>query len=77
MNALPDTWENAEIAYSHDIGETHQPNATRSVEWLDEHGKCVDHIRPGQSTIEGAGHGAFIKRKCCYGILNIPSCLFL
>jgi hypothetical protein len=62
LNALPKTYEEALVAREHDIGMTHQPNATRSIEWLAENGKCVDHISPGQSTIEGAGHGAFTKR---------------
>jgi hypothetical protein len=62
INALPDNWEGAQMAFQYDIGETHQANATRSVKWLEENGKCVDHIYPGQSTIEGAGHGAFSKR---------------
>eukprot|EP00980_Cylindrotheca_fusiformis_P003665 scaffold818_cov136-Cylindrotheca_fusiformis.AAC.31 len=62
LNALPKSFEEALIAREHDIGMTHQPNATRTLEWLAEHGKCVDHISHGKSTIEGAGHGAFAKR---------------
>lgn len=33
-----------------------------SVEWLQEHGKCQDHLKPGRSTIEAAGRGAFATR---------------
>ncbi len=33
-----------------------------SIEWLQEHGKCQDHIRPGHSTIPHAGRGAFATR---------------
>ena len=35
----------------------------RSLEWLQEHGKCQDHIRPGDSTIPHAGKGAFASRR--------------
>jgi hypothetical protein len=62
INALPTTYEDAQLAIREDIGATHQPAATRSLEWLQEYGKCIDHIIPGKSTIEGAGHGAFAKR---------------
>lgn len=33
-----------------------------SLEWLKEHGKCQDHLRPGPSTIPHAGRGAFATR---------------
>eukprot|EP00980_Cylindrotheca_fusiformis_P003683 scaffold818_cov136-Cylindrotheca_fusiformis.AAC.49 len=62
VNALPATFEEARIAKEHDIGMVFQPNSTRSVEWLQKNGRCIDNIYPGVSTIEGAGHGAFAKR---------------
>mmetsp|Transcript_25944 Transcript_25944/g.39184 ORF Transcript_25944/g.39184 Transcript_25944/m.39184 type:complete len:637 (+) Transcript_25944:90-2000(+) len=34
----------------------------RSIEWLQKHGKCQDHLRPGRSTIAQAGRGAFASR---------------
>jgi SET domain len=34
----------------------------RSLDWLDEHGYCQDHIKPDRSTIEQAGRGAFASR---------------
>ena len=63
LNALPNTLAEAEQAIqANDIGTVHQPKATRSVQWLYENGKCIDHIVPGISTIPDAGHGAFAKR---------------
>ncbi|KAG7345061.1 SET methyltransferase domain containing protein [Nitzschia inconspicua] len=64
LNALFDfDWSDVEAAVeARDFGILLQPNATRSLDWLDEHGKCIDHIVHGPSTIEGAGHGAFAKR---------------
>jgi SET domain len=34
----------------------------RSLDWLQEHGYCQDHLRPGRSTIRQAGRGAFAAR---------------
>lgn len=34
----------------------------KSLEWLEKHGKCQDHLRPGVSTIPYAGRGAFANR---------------
>ena len=64
LNALYDfTWKDVLRAIDvDDIGILLQNNATRSVEWLNENGKCIDHIVHGRSTIDGAGHGAFAKR---------------
>eukprot|EP00980_Cylindrotheca_fusiformis_P003668 scaffold818_cov136-Cylindrotheca_fusiformis.AAC.34 len=79
INALPKSFEEALVAREHDIGMTHQPNATRTLEWLAEKGKCLDHISHGKSTIEEAGRGAFAKRDLPKGttitgspLLHIP-----
>jgi len=61
-NAIPPTFEEGLLAVEKDIGATHQPAATRSIEWLNENAKCVDHIIPKDSTIPDAGRGAFAKR---------------
>jgi hypothetical protein len=76
-NALPKSYEDALIATKEDIGVLHQPNATRDLEWLQEHGKCMDHIIPGRSTIENAGHGAFAKRFLPAGTVITGSPLIL
>jgi hypothetical protein len=57
LNALHDfSWKDMERAIdAHDMGILLQKNATRSIDWLDQHGKCIDHIVHGRSTIEGAG----------------------
>jgi hypothetical protein len=34
----------------------------KSIEWLDEHGYCQDHLKPGKSTVPQAGYGAFASR---------------
>lgn len=49
-----------------------QPAAFRTVEWLEEHGRCMDNIRVGASTIPDAGRGAFAKRKIKKGKIVTP-----
>ncbi|KAL7574252.1 hypothetical protein ACA910_012507 [Epithemia clementina (nom. ined.)] len=36
--------------------------ATRSQQWLEQHGTCGDHIQAGPSTLKQAGHGGFASR---------------
>ena len=37
-------------------------NILKSPEWFEEHGVCVDNLRPGPSNIPDAGRGAFANR---------------
>lgn len=57
LNAIHDfSWEDIQKAIdADDIGYLLQPNATRAIEWLNENGKCIDHVVHGRSTIDGAG----------------------
>ena len=43
------------------------------VEWLEENGICLDTLRWGRSTIQGAGRGAFVKEPFERGDVIIPS----
>lgn len=49
-----------------------QPKSVRSLQWLESHGRCIDNIRPGASTIPDAGRGAFATRKIKAGGLVSP-----
>ena len=62
LNAMPKTVEEATVVFHEEIEMVYQPNATRSIDWLKENGKCVDNIISKQSTIKGAGRGAFASR---------------
>jgi len=62
LNALPKQFDDAKWAAQHDVTDLHQPAATRSIEDLQQFGKCMDHIRNGRSTIKQAGVGAFATR---------------
>jgi hypothetical protein len=63
LNALPENDEDLKLALGKSIEDIYQKNATRSLEWLREHGTCVDHTLHKPSTIAGSGEGAFAKRR--------------
>jgi hypothetical protein len=62
LAALPKTYQAATRAIDVGITQTEEELATRSLEFLEEHGKCLDHIQPKDSTIPHAGRGAFATR---------------
>jgi hypothetical protein len=63
LNAIPPSFEDAKIALQkQEINVIFQPNATRSIEWLQREGKCADHIYWDYSTLKGAGRGGFARR---------------
>jgi hypothetical protein len=44
----------------------------RSVEWIKENGRCVDHIVPGRSKLPHAGRGAIAQRFIASGDVVVP-----
>ena len=72
LNALPQTLAEARIAAQDDgMTKLYQPNATRSLEWLEQNGRCTDHIRPGHS--DEAGRGALAVRALPKGTIVATS----
>lgn len=62
LHALPNDLESVDEALEHGLRSLFQNNATRSVEWLQQNGACIDNIIAGRSTIPTAGRGAFAQR---------------
>jgi hypothetical protein len=56
-----------------DLGLLFQANARASIEYLEQNGICLDTIQPQQSTIPGAGFGAFATRSFAQGGIIISS----
>jgi hypothetical protein len=54
-------------------GEVGNENSIRSVQYLKEHGKCMDNIVPAKSEIPHAGRGAFATRFIPKGGLVAPA----
>ena len=74
LNALPDNFHDALVAYNAgDIAVILQPNHVHTLEYLEEHGTCLDNIRPGPSTLPSAGHGAFATRPLSAGTILTKS----
>ena len=74
LGAMPDTLEDAlTAATAGELAILHQPAATRSLEWLQDNGRCIDNIQPGFSTLPQAGHGAFAVRDLAAGQLITTS----
>ena len=64
MTALPKTIKQLEEVVGGngdiDLGFLFQPNATHSLEFLQQHGSCINNIIPKQSTNPEAGWGIFV-----------------
>lgn len=73
MNALPKSAQVVQEATERGTSEVLLPGSVRSIEWLEENGKCLDNIRPGKSTIRQAGRGAFATRLIPRGSIVAPA----
>lgn len=71
-NALPKTYKDLEKALVVGSAKSFERYSMHSLEWLAENGRCMDNIRPGNSTIEQAGRGAFASRFIPQGGLVAP-----
>jgi hypothetical protein len=71
-NALPITFNDVLVAHNEGSAQSRQPYAIRTSEWLTTNGKCMDNIRPGNSSIPQAGRGAFASRTIPKGQLVAP-----
>mmetsp|Transcript_41941 Transcript_41941/g.98303 ORF Transcript_41941/g.98303 Transcript_41941/m.98303 type:complete len:749 (-) Transcript_41941:79-2325(-) len=48
-------------------------DSRRPLDWLEKHGRCIDHIYLKQSELSSAGRGAFLRRKMKKGDVLITS----
>jgi hypothetical protein len=72
-NALPRSLEQVPAVIKSGTAKNSVPNRTRSIEWLDENGICLDNIKPGKSKISGAHNGAFATRPLKKGEIIAPA----
>jgi SET domain len=59
--------------WKHFDDKTEYKRPIRSPAWLEENGWCIDHLEIKQSTIPGAGRGAFVKRNLAAGTMVAPA----
>lgn len=71
LNALPTNL--TDIPRILQVKTSQQYPSTRNLQWLQQHGACADNIRPGRSTIPGAGRGAFASRPLAKGTVVAPA----
>ena len=67
FNALPKDMNEFESVMLDGIRAILQPHFTRDLDLLRKHGRCVDNIKSGPSTLSQAGHGAFASRPLAKG----------
>ena len=74
LNALPSDPTVVESVAETGTAFRDYNRSARSLEWLGEHGACMDHLQIGKSQIdEQAGHGAFATRFLAKGSLVAPA----
>ena len=71
-NAYPKDYNSFKVATEAGTATLTVPNRVRTIEWLEQNGRCLDNIRPGLSTIRQAGRGAFATRKMKSGDIITP-----
>lgn len=62
LSAIPKSFPDAKHAFNVGIEKSETEQSILPLEYLDEHGKCLDYLQPGNSTIPHAGRGAFATR---------------
>jgi hypothetical protein len=77
LHEIPNAWESVEpmmeqlrmknSSVSQELRKLYQESATRSLDWLKEHGSCLDRIETAPSTLPGAGRGGFAKQSFAMG----------
>jgi len=72
LNAIPKTYVDFQWALRDGTAALTVPDRVRSVEWLEQNGRCLDNIEPGTSTIRQAGRGAFATRRIKKGDVIAP-----
>ena len=71
-NAFPKDFNGFTVATEAGTATLTVPDRVRSIEWLEENGRCLDNIRPELSTIRQAGRGAFATRTLRKGDIITP-----
>ena len=62
QSAIPGSVSVAKRAFEVGIQQTEYEQSIHALDYLNKHGKCLDIIRPGNSTIPHAGRGAFTTK---------------
>ena len=72
LSALPDDVSHVSEIVELGTDQVHYNRTIYSLDYLQEHGTCMDNIQPGRSTIYQAGRGAFASRDISEGKTIAP-----
>lgn len=72
FKALPKSFDQLDDALSAGTAQVQSRERRHALEWLQTNGVCMDNIRPGISTLEQAGRGAFAARRLEQGQIIAP-----
>lgn len=72
LATLPQNAEVLDYVADQGVRYSEYNRSIRTIEWLKEHGTCMDNLQPGQSTIPQAGRGAFARRNIAQGDVVAP-----
>jgi len=72
-SAIPKTAQELHEAGSIGSALHSVPDFVRPIAWLRDHGRCLDNIQKGPSTIPGAGRGAFARLDMKRGDIIAPA----
>jgi hypothetical protein len=73
MNAVPSSRLRIDELATIGTALQHKDRSRRTLEWLEEHGQCMDNIKPALSSIPQAGRGVFSSRCIPLGGLVAPA----
>ena len=74
LNAIPSNYTEIQNLLKHGgTARQHYNASILDLEYLEEHGQCMDNIIDGVSTIPDAGRGAFATRKISKGDIVAPA----
>ena len=73
MNALPSSRQRIDELATIGTALQHKDRSRRKLDWLEEHGQCMDNIKPALSSIPQAGRGVYSSRFIPLGGLVAPA----
>ena len=77
LNALPVKYTDLAVVVEHDLRTYYQPSAMHTIDYLEQHGRCLDYIEGRPSEIRQAGRGAFATQHLPQGTIVTGSPLLV
>ena len=72
IESQPDSFQKFNTKMSRLIKESRVKKTTRPIQWLKDHGRCIDNVIMGPSSVPQAGMGAIAARRINKGDVAMP-----